>query len=347
MEAKKLKQLLHPTAITTAVIVALSWFIIMYLKHGTEYLSSFFDDQVGQRVSSKFLQVIKNTFLGIINLIAFTLPWILIAFSRPAKFKSFITGASSEMKAIIGFIALWVITVIAMSGAVFKFYDRYLLPVIPLAALFFSIIMIQTETKYKRPVRNLFQILNILLLTINVIYITFIFPDRILVAGTAAGTVLFILIQLMKNRIAVPGIAIANVIMLLWFNGHVLLYTLLMPNPGKQISEAIYQEQVTGNEKIYVYGNIRTASAIRIYSNHQLNVISMDTVYEIPAHPEHLLVFNKNEEHLLNLKDYKISKGSEEWKNVPADRFPGLLKPAINNLKNSGTIYYLAKPKVD
>lgn len=340
----KLKQLNHLPAIATAIGVALSWFVIMYIKHGTEYLHSFFADQIGYRVSSKTAQVIKNTSLGLINLLAYSLPWILIAVSKPLNLRKYFINVSAEKKALFGFIALWVIAVIAMSGAVFKFYDRYLLPVIPLISLFFAMVILQTDTYFEKPARKIILVLNLLILFINVLYTVFIDQSFVLLAGTVTGIILFIFLVQAIKKIAVPGIGLSNSILLLWFNVHILLYTLLMPHPGDQLVETIKNEQNTGKESIYVYGNIRMASAIRIYSNHQLNVVTMDTLYLLPDKSEHLLVFNKKEEHLLDLEDYRLIKGSEEWKSVPANKFPGILQPAVEKLKASGTVYYIAKP---
>ncbi len=340
----KLKQLMHFPSIATAIAVALSWFIIMYFKHGTEYLHSFFADQIGYRVSSKTAQVVKNTFLGTLNLLAYSLPWIIIVASRPLKLRKYIRNVSSEQKALFGFIAIWVIAVIAMSGAVFKFYDRYLLPVIPLVSLFFAMVILQCDTYYKKPARKIMLALNLLILFINILYSLFIEQSFILSAGTVTGIILFVILVQAVKKLEVPGIGLSNAILLLWFNVHVLLFVLLMPHPGDQLVEAIKNEQTTGKESIYVYGNIRMASAIRIYSHHQLNVISMDTLYILPANLEHLLVFNKKEEHLLDLEDYSLIKGSEEWKSIPSERFPGILQSAVEKLKGSGTVYCIAKP---
>ncbi len=342
-KSKKFSRLLHPAAIITAIVVALSWFIIMYLKHGTEYLSSFFADQVGYRVSSKTAQVLKNSFLGIANLLAFTIPWIIIAFSYPAKLKRYILKAPDETKALFGFIALWVLAVIAMSGAVFRFYDRYLLPVIPLVSFFFAMVIIESETRFKKPALKVFLIINLLVLSINILYSIFIAPGLILVAGTITGIALFTLFSV-KTKTTVPAIRLANAVLLLWFNLNVTLYALLIPHPAEQLAETIKKEQSLLNEPVYVYGNIRIASGIRLYSNHRLNVISMDTLYMLPSVENHLLVYDKKEEHLLNLENYQLIKGSEEWKRVPTEQFPGFLQPAVEKLKNSGTVYYIAKP---
>lgn len=342
---KKLKQLIHLPAIVTAIVVALSWFVIMYFKHGTEYLHSFFADQVGYRVSSKTAQVVKNTFLGIVNLLAFSMPWIIIIISRPSRLKKYITGASAEKKALFGFIALWVIAVIAMSGAVFKFYDRYLLPVIPLISLFFAIVILQTDTYYKKPALKILLALNMLILILNILYAVFIDQSIFLIAGTITGIIIFIILVQVIEKFAIPGIALSNAILLLWFNVHVLLFALLMPHPGNQLVETIKDEQKTKKETVYVYGNIRMASAIRIYSNHELNVVSMDTLFVLPNESEHLLVFNKNKRHMLDLENYNLIKGSEEWRSIPAEKFPGFLHTAVEKLKASGTVYYVAKPK--
>jgi hypothetical protein len=134
--------------------------------------------------------------------------------------------------------------------------------------------------------------------------------------------------------------------MLLFFNVFILLYPLLMPNPGEQLVKNLYQEGVTSKDKVYVYGNIRTASNIRIHSADNLQVISMDTIYTLPVEPIHYLVFSKKEEPFLNLNGYKITQGSEEWSRVPVNKFPEFMQNAVSGLKENGTKYYIAKPKL-
>jgi 4-amino-4-deoxy-L-arabinose transferase-like glycosyltransferase len=344
-QRKKLREILHPGAILLAVVVAFSWFVIMYIKHGQEFIGSFFADQVGYRVSSKFVQVFTNGLLGIINLIAFTLPWIVIAFSRPKKLKNFVLNSNQKTKAILGLIVVWVVMVIVMSGAVFKFYDRYLLPVIPLVSLFFAIVITKTETRGTKTTLKIFSGITLLILVINILYAVFILPDRILILGTVVGIILTGLWALEKFNAVSKEIILANSIMLFYFSVHILLYPLLMPNPGEQLVKNIRDIQVSENEQIYVYGNIRAASNIRIHSHHEMHVVSMDTVYILPSNPDHLLVFNPKEKPFLDLRNYEIRPGSEEWSRVPVEKFPWFLQPVIRNLKESGTKYFIAKHK--
>lgn len=342
---KSLKQLIHPGAIVLAILVAASWFVLMYLNHGTAYLSSFFADQVGYRVSSRAAQVIGNTALGTINLAAFLVPWIVIAFSKPKTLKSYFRESDADIKAILGFTAIWVVTVIAMSGAVFKFYDRYLLPVIPVVAMALALIITRTETRFEKFFIRLFLWLNIVITAMNALYWLFILPGALLLAGTATGIISLIIIYKAGKRFSSPIPVISASILLLWFNLHILLYTLLMPNPGEQLVQAIAAENQTENTPILVYGNIRTASNIRIHSGNELNVISMDTVYTIPKEGDHILVFSHKEEQRLNLEGYRIEKGSEEWKRLPPEKFPAFMREGVMKIKESGTTYFIAIPE--
>ncbi len=344
-QKKHWKQVVHPAAIIVSAVVAISWFLAMYLKHGAEYLSSFFADQVGYRVSSRSAQVFGNALLGIINLAAFTLPWIAIGFSKPKNLMQFVRIASLKNKAILGFIVLWLVAVIAMSGAVFKFYDRYLLPVIPVSALAFAILISSSETRGKGFSAKLFIILNLAVLTISVLYGLFIMTDKLHITGIVVGIISFSIIYLLNRRNYQPEIIISGGILLLWFNMHILLFTLLMPNPGEQLVQSIEKEDHDGNRTVYVYGNIRTASNIRIHSGNRLDVVSMDTMYNLPAGKNHILVFSGKEEPLLNLRQYQIKEGSEEWKRLHEEKFPVFLQETIRQIKDSGTEYFIAIPE--
>jgi 4-amino-4-deoxy-L-arabinose transferase-like glycosyltransferase len=342
---KKLNEIIHWPAIIISIAIALSWFIIMYIEHGAVYIESFYTDQLGGRVSSKLSQVIKNTLLGIGTLIAFTIPWIFIAFSKPKKLKSFVSNSGNKSKAIFGLIAVWVVLIIIMSGAVFKFYDRYLLPVVPLISIFFAWILTSSETRYTKTVLRIFQGLTLLILFINILYIVFILPDKILIPGTVVGIIITRFLILGKFKTFPREIILANFILLLYFSLHILLYPLLMPNQGEQLVEKLKSEGISKNQKVYVYGNIRTASNIRIHSHHEMNVVSMDTVFKLPEEPEHFVVVNKKKKDKLNLENYIVMQGSEEWSRVPVEKFPRFLQKPVSQLKKSGTRYYIAKPK--
>ena len=87
-----------------------------------------------------------------------------------------------------------------------------------------------------------------------------------------------------------------------------------MPNPGAQLVKNIEKQGISKDDKIYVYGNIRTASNIRIHSQNRLDVVSMDTIYTLPAEPEHYLVFSTKEKPFLDLKTTSCLKVQKNGK---------------------------------
>ncbi|NOR75148.1 MAG: phospholipid carrier-dependent glycosyltransferase [Draconibacterium sp.] len=341
----KLRKLFEPTSMIIAILVAISWFVIMYIEHGTVYLESFFADQVGERVSSSTSTVFKNSGLGIINLFAFLIPWVIIALSKPKELRKLIPESDNRQKAIFGFILIWIILILLMSGAVFKFYDRYLLPVIPLAAILLSYIFVLTKTTFKKTIVTILIMLNVFVLLVNTLYVLFILPDTILILGVILSAAILISWKLGFLKNISKEIIIANGILLFYFNVFILLYPLLMPNPGEQLVSELRENGISETDKVYVYGNIRAASNIRIHSKNEFNVVSMDTVFTLPENLNHFLVFDEKEKDLLDLRNYDISTGSEEWLRVPIEKFPSFLKQPVLSLKNSGTKYLIAKPK--
>jgi 4-amino-4-deoxy-L-arabinose transferase-like glycosyltransferase len=342
---KSLNQIFEPISLVVSIFVALSWFVVMYFQHGSTYLDSFFADQVGDRVSSKIIQVFTNTFLGVINLVAFLIPWIIIVFSKLKSVKEVISKSLLQTKAVFGFIFSWVVLTLIMAGGVFKFYDRYLLPVIPLIAVFFGFILVNSVANFKTTFLKLLFILNIIALTINIIYAIFINTHPVLVTGIVIS-LCFIAAKvygLFKN-IQIE-IILAGGIMLLYFSGFTLLYPLLMPNPGKQLVYNLNENGISTNEKVYVYGNIRAASNIRIHSENTLQVISMDTVFSLPAGSDHFIVFSEKEKPLLNLENYSVFQGSEEYSSIPLEKLPAFLQKPFTDLKESCNNYFIGKPK--
>jgi hypothetical protein len=120
-----------------------------------------------------------------------------------------------------------------------------------------------------------------------------------------------------------------------------------MPNPGKQLVEKLKEQGISADNKIYVYGNIRTASNIRIHSRNQFNIISMDTAYRLPLEPNHCLIINILDMKKLNLTGYKLIPGSEELAAVSINKFKNQrLKEEIVKLKQKAEIYIIAIPEL-
>lgn len=342
---KKPGQLIEPWSAIVSVTVALGWFVIMYFEHGITYFTSFFNDQVGDRVSSTSVQVVKNTFLGIITLIAFMFPWILIIFFKPRPLFYHFRQSENSLKSVFVFIVLWILLTLVMSGSVFKFYDRYVLPVIPLFSALIAIVLQNNASRITNFFFRLFVVLNLIILLINILYALFILPDPVLIAGIVVALVFTGLWAAGVFRNISAPVLTASGILLLYFSGFTLLYPLLMPNPGEQLVQNLKKNGLHENQKVYVYGNIRAASNIRIHSENRFFVVSMDTVYTLPEEPQHFLVFDEREQERLDLKNYDVSEGSSEWLRVPVEKFPLILQKPVSTIKKNAVRYRIAKPK--
>jgi len=340
-----LKKLLRPLPIIVSVLIAVSWFVIMYIIHGSGYWNMFFEDQVGMRVSSKIFQVFNNIGLALAFLVAFFIPWIFMLLSKPKRLKSYLKEKDNDVRPVLFFILVWVVLVILMSGAVFKFYDRYLLPVVPLISIFLALVFTRIETSFKNTWFRVFLVLNVVLLALSIVYAIFIARNWVLILGIIFSSAWLSAYFWGPFKEKSREILIANAVAFLYFNVCILLYPFLIPNNGKQLTDNIIPKLSYKTEEVFVYGNIRTASSIRVHSNNKLHVVSMDTDFQLPADRDHILVINKNDLNRFDLSGYEISLGSEEWSRVPAEKFPGFLKNAILKLKDSGEKYYIAKPK--
>ncbi|MCY1720538.1 glycosyltransferase family 39 protein [Prolixibacteraceae bacterium Z1-6] len=339
------KKLLEPVSMFFSVVVALSWFVLMYILHGSGYLDVFFADQVGDRVSSKIVQVAGNGMLGILNLVLFMVPWVLLFFSRPKELRSSIKKSGTDIKAIIGFVITWILLIILMAASVFKFYDRYVLPCIPLFSMFVAYYLVHSKTKFQQTILNVFIGLNLFVLFIAVLTLAFVAFYPILMAGVLVVVVLATVYFGGAFKNVPKEILIANGLLLLYFSAHVLLYPVLTPVPAKQLAVELEKHLENEQDEVYIYGHVGIPANTRVQSRGQLNIVSMDTIYTLPDNSNHLIVFREKEAGRLTLDNYDIYPGSKTFTSIPADKFPAYLRNTILELQDKGKKYLIGKPK--
>jgi len=186
--------------------------------------------------------------------------------------------------------------------------------------------------------------LNLVLLVLGAIYATFIYSTAFSIAGILVWAAILFVIKSEKLFSSGLEIKIANSVLALYFGAFILLYPLLMPNMGKQLAQALKEQHISKTDEVYVYGNIRAASNIRIQSNNSFRVISMSKDFTLPENQQHFLVFDQKQQNLLDLKNYTLLPGSKELTRIPVSAFPEFMQPAVSKLKESGTIYLIARP---
>ncbi|ERM82507.1 hypothetical protein P872_05645 [Rhodonellum psychrophilum GCM71 = DSM 17998] len=261
----KIQKLAYLPALLTAVFVAFYWFVAMYAVHGADYLESFVEDQVGMRVASRHLLVIQNVLLATLLMVVMFLPWFIFG----AKgFKNKFKELFNHDKAFTGFVVVWVIAILLMSAVVSKFYERYLLPVVPLTSIWVAWLLIQNgileRVKLLKGTLIFFLALNSLVLLIG-IFFNLMLPSGfwIWIQVLIAAGILFYLIGRSRSERALPK-AIAISVMLLFFGASISTYQISLPDAGQLIKIYAKEQGIMPGSKIAYLGHLHTGSKIRI-----------------------------------------------------------------------------------
>ncbi len=134
------KKLLYLPALLVALGIAIFWFVAMWQQHGPAFLDNFLEDQVGTRVTSRLLLVLQNGTVASLLLVGMFLPWVALAIP---KVKSTLATAWKENPQFFAFAILWGLAILGMGALTSKFYERYLLPVAPVLALWLAWILVR------------------------------------------------------------------------------------------------------------------------------------------------------------------------------------------------------------
>lgn len=276
-------KLLYLPAISVGLLIALFWFVIMYAKFGPEYLNSFIEDQVGMRVGQRVTLIIRYFFMALGLMAALFLPWI---FFMGKKTIASLFMIKEENKAFFGFVLVWLVAIILMTSLVSKFYDRYLLPVVPLVTVGVAWMIIHGQAENRKSLNGWgFAILaiNAIVLVVAVYWnIGLASPFSVAVHWLiGAGLFIFLYLVLRRKKLQYQHLSLA--IMLVFFNGCLISYPLSIPHQGVQIDRMFEDKNIPFGTQLGFIGNPHHSSKIRIGlgSNHELVNLEGDLIKEI------------------------------------------------------------------
>ncbi|MCH7413321.1 glycosyltransferase family 39 protein [Belliella sp. R4-6] len=252
-------------AVLVSLFVAFYWFVAMYWIHGAEYLDSFVEDQVGMRVASRYLLVLKNLFLAILLMIVLFVPWFLFGLRG---FKENFKKLFHEEKAFTGFVVLWVIGIILMSALVTKFYERYLLPVVPLTTIWVAWLLVKNglleKIKTMKFALFFFVFLNVIVLLVG-LFFNALLPSNIwiwLQVIIFAGLIVYLITQ-RKVEDKLPFL-ISMSVLLLFFGASISTFQISLPDAGQLIKVYANDQDIEKGSSIAYLGHLHTGSKIRI-----------------------------------------------------------------------------------
>lgn len=344
-----LKTLLYLPAIIVGLAIAIFWFLSMYYKFGAMYLDSFLSDQVGERVAGRALVVIINFLLAIVLMIVMFFPWGFLAFKN---FNKNVRNLIRENKAFFYWVLTWVAGIIIMSALVFKFYERYLLPVTPLAAVGLAWLLTQ------RPSGDSGKALKV--------FLYFFFGINAIVLAAA----LFLNLGMEASWFVYLGMALSGVLlvvmfgsirnkrdnyfwlsvsfMLIFFNLSFVTYQLSLPHQGTQLRRFVQSNDIPKGSKIAFVGHLHTGSKIRIGlgKDYYMTDFSRETYLENLEQFDYSIV----EEDVKNKLDgdlYEIQTASLMW---DLKLFPEIMTSIIHGntselLESTGKRYYWVQKK--
>ncbi len=307
-----IKRLLYFPALTVSIAIGLFWFVIMFFQFGPVYLDAFFDDQVGIRVGSRIGQISRHLLFGVGIMIALFVPWL---FFFPRKHQASMSKTLSKNPSFFGFAASWVVAILLMTGVVSTFYERYLLPVYPLAVAAFTWLVFTHQCRSGKTMRYtlvFFIVLNFLALSVGLFMTTGMQSPPYLIIHWAAGMMLTmaVLAALARDRIAVSHISIA--IMLVFFNGSLISYPLSIPDQGAQVKNLVNEKGLPPNSQIGFIGNPHHGSKIRIGLGLNHHLINLDRENPDWQHYDYLIC-DETGMAMLPLKDVMTEVAARNW----------------------------------
>lgn len=137
----RIKELFHFPAIACALVIALFWYLVMYIIHGNEFIESFFTDQIGGRVTEDHFRIAKNALFAILTIIGYYIIWLIPLFRKEILKNKWFIQLPDSHKAFTTLSFLWLIAMFLLATFTVKFYDRYFLPVFPLISIVLAIIL--------------------------------------------------------------------------------------------------------------------------------------------------------------------------------------------------------------
>lgn len=333
--------LLYLPAILVGLIIGVFWFLSMYIKFGSTYLDSFFGDQVGARVAMQMGTVAKNLLFATVLMGLLYFPWVFLGLKN---FKSNVLSVFEENRTFFGWVILWVISIILMSGMVTKFYERYLLPVVPLASLGLACLLSKTTNLTSDKAFKItfygFLILNLVLLLAGL------FVNLGMGAGWEIYTGLILgiiaLVILFNNKNPSP-LHLAILILFVFYNGSFITYQISLPHQGDQVAHFVNKKEIPPGSTIAFVGHLHTGSKIRIGlgKDYFMTDLAKDNFLDTLDRYDYV-IFEEDIKEQLEANQYQVETASLNWDSkMLGDMLRGILERNFSQvLYQNGKRYY-------
>lgn len=343
------KTFLNIPALLVSLFIALFWFVAMWKIHGPAYLDSFLEDQVGIRVASRILLIFQNGLLASVLLIAMFIPWVLLAISNS---KEILKTVLRENPAFFGFAILWGLTILAMGAMTSNFYERYLLPVAPILAVWLAWVLVRCEFELRTRILKITTIILISLagiLFVAGLCLGYSGQSSVLIWIQLGLAVLIFgyLIKFLIKSEKLPKV-ITYALLLIFFLLSTVTFHISLPHQGTQVRSIVKKSEVNANLPIGFVGNLHAGSKIRMSLGTDYNLVDLSRSgwKDEVAQFENLII----EDWMLDSLDSSGFEVIEASVNLDYKQIPKLLKsygkPEFDSLlQSSGRKYFFLSRK--
>ncbi|MFD2034923.1 ArnT family glycosyltransferase [Belliella marina] len=275
----KVQRVFYFPAVLVGLVVASYWFVAMYWIHGADYLNSFVEDQVGVRVASRYLLIAKNLLLAIVLMIVLFIPWFLFGMKGFQKnFKKLFY----EEKAFTGFVVLWLVAILLMSAMVTKFYERYLLPVVPLSTIWVAWLLVKNgfleKVRAMRVVLFFFIALNLIVLLVGVFFNAMLPTSNWIWLQILLDLAVIVYMVSQRKAISKLPALISFSILLLFFGASISTYQISLPDVGQLVKGYAEEQELAKGSQIGYLGHLHAGSKIRIGLGPDFRMVGLDEV---------------------------------------------------------------------
>jgi 4-amino-4-deoxy-L-arabinose transferase-like glycosyltransferase len=273
----KLRELVHGPALGVGVGLALLWFILVYFKHGTDFLRVFFNDQVGNRVKGGKGYILDNLVMYPKDLVIQFLPWSLLLVLILFWNRQALRRVWGRHRAALQFVALWtgLLFLIFVSANIQR--TRYFLPALPLLAAGMGALLVDAKNG-ERTWTVLVKFDRTLTLMVGVAGIAVVLIGRHFETFRLAGLVLMVYalarrLTDRKSRSVLRLAALAAGILVLFSVTDGLLRPVLMVSPAPELARRLAVEKA-GRDQVASW-DVKTNYVT------QLRVTSGGSVYPV------------------------------------------------------------------
>ena len=311
---KPFRRVLNPGIILASILIACSWMILMFWKHGTFFLRSFWYDQIGQTIDptgkkypyphgfleSNSVARISGYFLVYILVL---LPWLLCLAYLFYKHKPKTDSAFPQGRACL-FIVIWALLLAFVFGLGYALAIRYLLPAIPALAVVLSIGLCQfSNSNIAKIADRLLGFVIVWFFAVCIFGLSILWQNGLLTKHFAGLTILllallFVVLQFQKKQLSSQAVLSVSLFFILPLS-LAIASPFTLPDQTGQIASAL-QRLNPEKKPVFVIGTSKVTGRLRVssgaeYPIHEATVADFLRDRTRPGPQQSIFVLTENE----------------------------------------------------